>query len=375
MAITYRISKFQRGFLFRDGSFVRTLGPGTHRIWERLWSPSRTRVDVVSTLDTRLCHENLDALLDDAALRAELVVVDLTDAKRAVVRRDGRVYALLTAGRYAYWRSPFTIEVDVFDVTDERFTSPELDAILSQPDAATFLEVAVIPESSTGLVFRNGKLVETLAPGRHVWWKSAGKLLVSSIDQREIAAEISGQEILTKDRVSLRLNLSVAYRVTDPVKAATATPDFSQAVYREAQLALRAAVGVRTLDGLLADKEAIATEVTSVIAARATEIGLSVRTCGLKDVILPGEMKAILNQVIQAEKEAEANLIRRREETAAARSQANTARLLAENPVLLKLKEMESLREVLAGAKTTFVFGSGGISEQIRSLIAGGDTS
>jgi hypothetical protein len=77
-----------------------------------------------------------------------------------------------------------------------------------------------------------------------------------------------------------------------------------------------------------------------------------------------------LNQVIAATKEAEANLIKRREETAAARSQANTAKLLAESPQLARLKELEMLKEVLAGTKATFVFGSGDLTEQIRGLVA-----
>ena len=80
-------------------------------------------------------------------------------------------------------------------------------------------------------------------------------------------------------------------------------------------------------------------------------------------------MKTLLNQVIAATKEAEANLIRRREETAAARSQANTAKLLAENPPLPRLKELEMLKEVLAGTNATFVLGQGDLSDQLRGLI------
>ena len=100
------------------------------------------------------------------------------------------------------------------------------------------------------------------------------------------------------------------------------------------------------------------------------EFGLVVRGVGLRDIILPGDMKTILNQVIEAQKQAEANLIRRREETAAARSQANTAKLLADNPVLARMKELEALTEILAGAKTTFIFGQGEVGEQIRRLVA-----
>jgi regulator of protease activity HflC (stomatin/prohibitin superfamily) len=123
---------------------------------------------------------------------------------------------------------------------------------------------------------------------------------------------------------------------------------------------VRAAVGTRTLDQLLADKESVSGEVKSVLVPRAADFGVEVRSVGLKDIILPGDMKAILNQVIEAQKKAEADLIRRREETASARSQANTAKLLAENPGLARLKELEMLQAVLSGAKTTFVVRLGG---------------
>jgi hypothetical protein len=73
--------------------------------------------------------------------------------------------------------------------------------------------------------------------------------------------------------------------------------------------------------------------------------------------------------VIEAQKQAEANLIRRREETAAARSQANTARLLAENPVLARMKELEALEEILAGTKATFILGPGDLAAQVHKLV------
>ena len=90
-------------------------------------------------------------------------------------------------------------------------------------------------------------------------------------------------------------------------------------------------------------------------------------------MILPGEMKTILNQVIEARKRAEANVIRRREETAAARSQANTAKLLQDNPALARMKELEALQEILAGSKVTFLLGSGDLATQVRALANSGE--
>ncbi len=178
---------------------------------------------------------------------------------------------------------------------------------------------------------------------------------------------------MTADKVTLRLNLVVGWRITDPVAATTVVDNVANVVYREAQLGLRAAVGGRDLDRLLADKDAVADEVLAALTRRIAGFGVAVGSVGVRDIVLPGDMKTILNQVIEAQKQAEANLIRRREETAAARSQANTARLLAENPILLRMKELESLQAILAGAKVTFVLGQGDLGEQVKRLVASQD--
>jgi regulator of protease activity HflC (stomatin/prohibitin superfamily) len=162
----------------------------------------------------------------------------------------------------------------------------------------------------------------------------------------------------------------VTYIVSDVLRAVTASSDYAQALYREAQLALRAAVGTKLLDTLLADKESVGAEVRNALVPRAEQLGVTVKGVGLRDIILPGDMRTLLNQVVQAQKEAEANLIKRREETAAARSQANTAKLLAENPLLQRLKELELLKDVLSGTSATFVLGQGDLTDQLRSLVA-----
>ena len=87
----------------------------------------------------------------------------------------------------------------------------------------------------------------------------------------------------------------------------------------------------------------------------------------MKDVILPGEMKEILNQVVQAEKAAQANVIKRREETAATRSLLNTAKLMEESPTLLRLKELETLEKVTEKIDKLTVFG--GLEGVLSNLV------
>jgi len=177
------------------------------------------------------------------------------------------------------------------------------------------------------------------------------------VDLRLQAMEVSGQEILTKDKVSLRANLSATYQVTDPVKARSSLKDFKDFVYRELQFGLRQAIGTRTLDALLGGKGELDRVVYEHVSAKVAAHGVEVRSVGIKDLILPGEMKDILNQVVQAEKIAQANVIRRREETSATRSLLNTAKLMDDNPTLKRLKELEVLEKVSEKVDRLTVFG------------------
>ena len=364
---TVRIKRHERGLWFRHGEFVGMVGPGEVRI--PFWNTGRDAVEVVSTLCTRFEHKLLDVMLGHPSLREHLLVVDNNDAERALVWRDDRLAWVLGPGRFAFWTVPYRLHVERFDTAAFRFEHPRLPAILQHPSALQFLDGVQVEASAEALLYRDGVLVERLGPGLHVFWKGTGKTRFTTIDRREQVADVAGQEIITADKVSLRVNLVVTWQVLDAVRAVSASADYAQALYREAQLALRAAVGARTLDALLADKESVGAEVSGVLAERVRDSGLSVRGVGLRDVILPGDMKQLLNGVIAAAKEAEANLIKRREETASVRSQANTAKLLADNPQLARLKELELLKDVLAGAKTTFVFGNGDIAEQVRGLV------
>ncbi len=369
MLTKIRIRKHERGLAFRHGDFRALLAPGEYRLWSRLWSQRRDTVQIVSTLETKFEHPLLDMIVQDSTVRDQLIVLDLADEERALIWKDGRLAYVVGAGRHAFWKAPAALKVERFDVNEFRLAHPRIEAICAFRNTSQFLTGVEVAAHETVLLFRDGKLVETLGEGSHVFWKGAGKVTWKSVDRREQHADVAGQEIMTSDKVTLRVNLLVTYIVTEPVQALTTVSDYAQALYREAQLALRATVGARTLDALLADKETIGREVGAMLAPRATALGLEVRGVGLKDIILPGEMKAILNQVIEAEKQAQANLIKRREETAAARSQANTAKLLAENPKLARLRELELLQEIVRGTKATFVFGQGDLAEQVRGLV------
>jgi regulator of protease activity HflC (stomatin/prohibitin superfamily) len=94
-----------------------------------------------------------------------------------------------------------------------------------------------------------------------------------------------------------------------------------------------------------------------------------VRTVGIRDIILPGDMKILLNQIMEAQKAAEANVIKRREETAAMRSQANTAKLMEDNEVLMKLRELEVIEKIAQTSNLQVVLGDGSLKARLLKLI------
>jgi len=224
-----------------------------------------------------------------------------------------------------------------------------------------------VPEQHAALVFIDGQLARTLGPGPVSFWNLQSSVVVDVVDLRLQAVEVGGQELLTRDKVSLRVNLSASTRVVDPVAARTGVAKVGEQVYRELQFALRQAVSARSLDELLADKAALDADILVRVRAQVAGLGTDVLGVGVKDVILPGDMREIFNAVVQAEKEAQANVVRRREEANATRSLLNTARLIEDSPVLMRLKELEALEKVTAKIDKLTVFG--GLDGVLKQLV------
>lgn len=361
-----KVRQFERGFLFHEGDFVRLLEPGRHFFFDPLF---RVRVDIVSVRDVMLEHDDLEVIVKTGRLGAEARVLDLKDHERAVVWVDGRIDAVLGPGLRVLWTAFHDVQVDAIDARTVRFEHKEIAHVLGARRATTLLQPIYVEPGHVALFFQDGKHTATLGPGTHAHWTGMGEVRVVDIDGREQVVDVSGQEIMTADRVTLRLNAVVTHRVVDAVKAVTVVEDFHQALYREAQLALRAIVGTKSLDALLEAKDTIAKELRQLVKRRAIAFGVEVHDLGIRDVILPGDMKELLNKVTEAKKAAEANLITRREEIAAMRSQANTARILESNPTLMRLRELEVLEKIASNTQMSVVLGEKGLAERVVKLI------
>lgn len=297
-----KIDVYERGLVFQDGRLTRVLEPGRHVVFGGF---GRRRVEKVSVRKTWLEHKDLEVIAKSGLLEGQAVVLDLKDHERALIGIDGRLNAVRGPGLAMLWTVLAEVRVERLDARAVHFEHEDLAVVLAAPGASQHFESALVPAGSVGLAFHRGRLVATLPAGLHALFTGEGPVKVVPIDLREQSADVSGQEIMTADKVTLRLNAVVLYRVTDPVKAVTEVDNHTQALYRQAQLALRAVVGTRDLDTLLSDKDGVVRELEARLAANVAGFGLEVRSVGVRDVILPGEMREILNRVTEARKAAE----------------------------------------------------------------------
>ena len=342
---------FERVFVLFDGRPAKYLGPGRHGVFKPFTQVKVERVNVNNLL------ADLDAERLKLVPAEDLALVTNAPHERAIVYRKGKATLWLGTGTHQVWTVDRTIDratgvstsqvrIDKLDLSGVETRALKDDAKAIAP-ASDYVET-MAAEGSVALRFVDGQLDAVLPAGRHAAFTALRKVHFAVIDLKERLINVTGQEVMTKDRLTLRLNVAAAFQVVDPKRLATVARNPDEVLYLAIQLAAREAVATRTLDELLAAREELAQGMGEMVKARADTVGLKLVELGLKDVVLPGDMKELLNKVIQAQKEAEANVIFRREETAATRSLAQTAKVLAENPLLVRLKELEAYKDLAA---------------------------
>ena len=279
-----RVSEFQIGMLYIQDNFVRPLGPGEYGFWT---FGQTIRVTLYDRTKPIPGFNNTDVLMEQ---RPEFVAeycesVTLGAEEVAIARHQGKVIGVLTpTSRQLFWRG---VEVEVIDLNTNAKLPARLVKELVSGLPAVFqlahhhLHITEVPSQHVGLLYAEGALQETLEPGWHVWWLFGRSLKTEVLDLRLQTLDVSGQEILSKDKVPLRLNLTAGYRIVDPVKAKAGLADIKGFLYKELQFALRVAVGTRSLDELLEDKGAIDSSVADYILSKTAEYGIEVESVGV----------------------------------------------------------------------------------------------
>lgn len=361
--VRLKVNAYEKALVFKNGQLVRVLDSGKY--WMSPW------VEVVKYDVTELFyHEiDLDLLMECEGLSSRVDILEVADTEIAVQYKNGKYNAVLPTGRYTFWKDGLTYTYEMVDLTsievDERFSKQ----VLTHRDMMPYTIKQIVENYEVGLLYVDGVFQRELSPGTYYFWKGAKNIVISKIDKRQLQVEVSGQELLTLDKAAIRMSLFASYRVVDVLKAMTKSKDYSRQLYVTLQLALREYVGQYTLDQLLRNKISIAPFILEYAKERATELGVKIIDCGVRDIILPADVKHIMNQVLMAEKKAQANTIMRREETASTRSLLNTAKLMEDNDMLFKLKEMEYMEKIADKIGEITINGGSRVVDQLKTLV------
>lgn len=374
------IGDTEKAFLYKDKKFIKILDAGIHEFWS--WQ-NYTHTPIFIPKD-ELYHDkqilNLINLYPEQFSKHTATIK--TNAKElALIYFDDRLIDILMPAKEAYyWLNNKDIKIEKIALSAT--TLAISDAIYDQLRKTNIPKLVeakhswiyefIVPDQHIGFLLCNQKKIATLGAGNYAFWNAIDNFSSYTIDCRLQNIEVSGQEILTKDKVSIRINLLATWQIVDASTLIESVIDSRDFVYKELQLALRTVIATRTLDELLADKNALNQEIKEIVQNAMQNYGITLNSTGVKDIILPGDMKNILTQVVEAQKIADANIIKRREETQATRSLLNTAKVMENNPVLLRLKELETLEKITAKVGNLNVYG--GLDGVMNNLVKLTDT-
>jgi hypothetical protein len=356
-----KVNAYQIGLVFKRGVYQRMLKEGSYWFWNK-------RVIVYEQAGQFGAPVELNILLKDEQLANELHVVEVKDNEIVLQYENGLLKQVLNAGRYAFWKSAIAYKFVQADISKIEIGDNIDRAMLQNRLVWPYVRTHAVENYEKALLFVDGKFVQTLNSGVYYWWKNSISIHVGKVDTRQQQLEVNGQEILTKDKAALRINAWAQYKVVDVEKALMQNKEYDKQLYVAFQLALREYVAGFSFDDLLDKKETIAPFVLQSVQQNAEALGVEVKDFGIRDIILPGDVKEIMNQVLIAEKKAQANTIMRREETASTRSLLNTAKLMEDNAMLWKLKEMEYVEKIADKISNISVSGNGMLIEQLKQI-------
>jgi regulator of protease activity HflC (stomatin/prohibitin superfamily) len=386
------INAYEVGLLYKHGTYQRMVKEGAHWVW-----PSE-KIEVYHRATPFIPAFELNILLKDQELAEILHVVEVKEHELVLQYENGLLKQALPPGRYAFWKGIIVYGFVRLDLGKIEITENLDRATLMHKLVAPYVRTATVENHEKALLFVDGKYIKTLESGVYYWWKNNITVNIGKVDTRQLQLEINGQEILTRDKAALRINAWAQYKVTDIEKALLQNKEYEKQLYVAFQLALREYIGGMSFDELLEKKEtampirtfgskaegqtsdfpgrpdkfpesrSFGNYVLEKVQLTAETMGIQVAGFGIRDIVLPGDVKDIMNQVLIAEKKAQANIILRREETASTRNLLNTAKLMEDNPMLFKLKEMEYVEKIAEKVSSISVNGNGVLIDQLRQI-------
>ena len=217
-----------------------------------------------------------------------------------------------------------------------------------------YASVKMVPQYERGVVFRMGKVKEPKGPGMVIVIPLVDRLI--RVDMRTITHDVPGQDIITKDNVSVRVSAVVYFKVVDAVKAMIEVENYKAATSQLAQTTLRSVCGQEDLDHILSERDAKNRKMQEILDHETEPWGVEISKVELKEIDLPETMQRAMAKQAEAERERRATVINADGELQAAAKLSQAAVLIAKEPVTLQLRYLQTIREI-------------GVSEQNSTLI------
>ncbi|MDR1604143.1 MAG: slipin family protein [Gracilibacteraceae bacterium] len=360
------ISENQRGLLFKNGKFVEYLKPGKHT---RLGFAHSVKV-LHTGSEFKVDGYDLDVFLKNSELASEVETADVADETLAFHFVNGKYCETLVSGKYAFFKIYDKHEFKVVSIKTPEVSEDVPKYLFAHIPKSRYMQFTVEYYQKARLCY-DGVFVRLLEPGTYYFWKNGANVSLYPVDTRALQMDITGQEMMTLDKVALRINFVCNYKIADYVKIHTEIDDYEKQIHILLQLALREYVGRYRLDEILENKEQLSKAMLTRLKEKEAEYFVTFSEAGVKDIILPGEIRNIMNTVLIAEKKAQANVITRREEVASTRSLLNTAKLMDENQTLYKLKELEYLEKICDNVGSISVTGGTDLLTQLTQILKG----
>ena len=218
-----------------------------------------------------------------------------------------------------------------------------------------FSAIKVAREYERGIIFRLGRLLpEPKGPGLFLLIPVVDRMV--KVDLRTITLTVPPQEVITKDNVPVRVNAVAYFRIVAPKDAIVQIENFMVATSQIAQTTLRSVLGQHVLDELLSEREKINAILQGIIDESTAPWGIKVSIVEVKDVEIPSGMQRAMARQAEAERERRAKIINSEGEFQAAERLKDAALVIAEEPMALQLRYLQTLLELGSSQATTIVF-------------------
>jgi regulator of protease activity HflC (stomatin/prohibitin superfamily) len=214
--------------------------------------------------------------------------------------------------------------------------------------------VRVLREYQRGVVFRLGRLLgDPKGPGLFLLIPIIDRMV--QVDLRTITLVVPPQEVITRDNVPVRVNAVAYFRVVNPTAAIVEVADFGNATSQISQTTLRSVLGQHTLDELLSERDKINQILQQIIDEQTAPWGIKVSVVEVKDVEIPSGMQRAMARQAEAERERRAKVIAAEGEFQASAKLADAAAVIAEHPIALQLRYLQTLIEISSTNNATTV--------------------